>query len=104
MMDGLSPAPFDIAAIRADFPILASEYRGKKLVFLDSGASAQKPRQVIQAMVTCMESAYANVHRGAYHLSEQATADYEAARPPWPASSMRPPRPTLFSPPIPPWR
>jgi cysteine desulfurase/selenocysteine lyase len=80
MMDGLSPAPFDIAAIRADFPILASEYRGKKLVFLDSGASAQKPRQVIQAMVTCMESAYANVHRGAYHLSEQATADYEAAR------------------------
>ena len=80
MMDGHSPTPFDIAAIRADFPILASEYRGKKLVFLDSGASAQKPRQVIQAMVTCMESAYANVHRGAYHLSEQATADYEAAR------------------------
>ena len=79
-MDGMTRTPFDVDAIRADFPILASEHRGRKLVFLDSGASAQKPRQVIQAMVRCMESAYANVHRGAYHLSEQATADYEAAR------------------------
>ena len=79
-MDGMIRTPFDVDAIRADFPILASEHRGRKLVFLDSGASAQKPRQVIQAMVRCMESAYANVHRGAYHLSEQATADYEAAR------------------------
>ena len=80
MMDGISHIPFDVDAIRADFPILATEHRGKPLVFLDSGASAQKPRQVIQAMVSCMESAYANVHRGAYHLSEQATADYEGAR------------------------
>ena len=79
-MDGMTRTPFDVDAVRADFPILASEHRGRKLVFLDSGASAQKPRQVIQAMVRCMESAYANVHRGAYHLSEQATADYEAAR------------------------
>ena len=79
-MDGMTRTPFDVDTIRADFPILASEHRGRKLVFLDSGASAQKPRQVIQAMVRCMESAYANVHRGAYHLSEQATADYEAAR------------------------
>jgi cysteine desulfurase/selenocysteine lyase len=54
--------------------------RGKPLVFLDSGASAQKPRAVIEAMTRCMESAYANVHRGAYHLSETATAAYEAAR------------------------
>jgi cysteine desulfurase / selenocysteine lyase len=78
-MDTLAPG-FDVARIRADFPILATEHRGKKLVFLDSGASAQKPRQVIGAMVQTMESAYANVHRGAYHLSEAATAAYENAR------------------------
>ena len=92
-MDGISHTPFDVDAIRADFPILATEHRGKKLVFLDSGASAQKPRQVIQAMVACMESAYANVHRGAYHLSEQATADYEAARGAVMASGTRLPLP-----------
>jgi cysteine desulfurase / selenocysteine lyase len=71
---------FDVERIRADFPILAQQHRGKPLVFLDSGASAQKPRQVIQAMVRCMEERYANVHRGAYRLSEASTADYEAAR------------------------
>jgi cysteine desulfurase/selenocysteine lyase len=71
---------FDVSRIRQDFPILAQGVRGKPLVFLDSGASAQKPRAVIQAMVRCMEERYANVHRGAYHLSETATADYEAAR------------------------
>lgn len=71
---------FDVERIRADFPILAQENRGKPLVFLDSGASAQKPRQVIQAMVRSMEERYANVHRGAYRLSEASTADYEAAR------------------------
>ena len=71
---------FDVERIRADFPILAQEHRGKPLVFLDSGASAQKPRQVIQAMVRSMEERYANVHRGAYRLSEASTADYEAAR------------------------
>ncbi|MBL6076533.1 cysteine desulfurase [Belnapia sp. T18] len=71
---------FDVERIRADFPILAQQHRGRPLVFLDSGASAQKPRQVIQAMVRSMEERYANVHRGAYRLSEAATADYEAAR------------------------
>jgi cysteine desulfurase/selenocysteine lyase len=73
-------AGFDDARIREDFPILSQTVRGKPLVFLDSGASAQKPRAVIQAMVRCMEERYANVHRGAYHLSEASTADYEAAR------------------------
>jgi cysteine desulfurase/selenocysteine lyase len=73
-------AGFDVARIREDFPILSQTVRGKPLVFLDSGASAQKPRAVIQAMVRCMEERYANVHRGAYHLSEASTADYEAAR------------------------
>ena len=71
---------FDVARIRQDFPILGSMVRGKPLVFLDSGASAQKPRAVVQAMVRSMEERYANVHRGAYQLSEAATADYEAAR------------------------
>jgi len=78
-MDAL-PARLDVARIREDFPILSTQVRGKPLVFLDSGASAQKPRAVIEAMTRCMETAYANVHRGAYHLSEVATANFEAAR------------------------
>ena len=82
-MDGsfnASAARLDVERVRADFPILSQTIRGKPLVFLDSAASAQKPRQVISAMVGCMETAYANVHRGAYRLSEQATDAYEAAR------------------------
>jgi cysteine desulfurase/selenocysteine lyase len=78
-MDG-HLAPLDLARIRADFPILAERVHGKPFTFLDSGASAQKPRQVIQAMVRMMETAYANVHRGAYRMSELATEAYEAAR------------------------
>jgi cysteine desulfurase/selenocysteine lyase len=80
-MDGAVLAPaFDVERVRRDFPILSQTVRGKTLVFLDSGASAQKPRAVIDTMVRTMETAYANVHRGAYNLSERATADYEAAR------------------------
>lgn len=79
-MDSLPAVAFDVARIRQDFPILSQAQRGKPLVFLDSGASAQKPRAVIDAMVRCMETAYANVHRGAYRLSELATDAYEAAR------------------------
>lgn len=80
-MDTLAPSGFDVARIRQDFPILSQpQARGRPLVFLDSGASAQKPRAVIDAMVRCMETAYANVHRGAYRLSELATDSYEAAR------------------------
>ncbi|MCA3278314.1 MAG: cysteine desulfurase [Roseomonas sp.] len=71
---------FDVQRIRQDFPILSQPQHGKPLVFLDSGASAQKPRAVIEAMTRCMETAYANVHRGAYRLSELATDAYEAAR------------------------
>ena len=56
-------ADFDVQRIRRDFPILSQTVRGKPLVFLDSGASAQKPRAVIEAMVRCMETGYANVHR-----------------------------------------
>ncbi len=79
-MDTNTATSFDITRIRQDFPILGTNMRGKPLVFLDSGASAQKPRQVIEAMTRSMETAYANVHRGAYHLSEVATEAHEAAR------------------------
>jgi len=71
---------FDVQRIRQDFPILSQPQHGKPLVFLDSGASAQNPRAVIDAITRCMETAYANVHRGAYRLSEVATDAFEAAR------------------------
>ena len=74
------PAPFDIAHIRQDFPILAQTIRGKPLVFLDSAASAQKPRAVIDAMRNAMETQYANIHRGLHWMSERTTEAYEAAR------------------------
>ena len=66
--------------IRADFPALSLTVHGKPLVFLDSAASAQKPRPVLDAMRFCYENEYANVHRGMYELSEKATANFEAAR------------------------
>ena len=73
-------AKFDVARIRSDFPILALKIRGKPLVFLDSAASAQKPRAVIDAMSNAMETQYANVHRGLHWMSERTTDAYEAAR------------------------
>jgi cysteine desulfurase/selenocysteine lyase len=74
------PAALDVARVRADFPILAQKIRGKPLVFLDSAASAQKPRPVIDAMRNAMETQYANVHRGLHWMSERTTDAYEAAR------------------------
>ena len=71
---------FDVSRIRADFPILGQQVHGKPLVFLDSAASAQKPRAVIQAMTAAMETQYANVHRGLHWMSERTTEAYEAAR------------------------
>jgi len=70
----------NIAKIRQDFPILTQTVRGKPLVFLDSAASAQKPRTVIDAMRNAMETQYANVHRGLHWMSERTTDAYEAAR------------------------
>ena len=75
-----NPAALDVARIREDFPILKQTIRGKPLVFLDSAASAQKPRVVIDAMVHAMETQYANVHRGLHWMSERTTEAYEAAR------------------------
>ena len=71
---------FDVAAARAQFPILAREINGKPLIYLDSAASAQKPRAVIGAMVGAMEGSYANVHRGLHTLANETTEAYEAAR------------------------
>ena len=73
-------APFDADSVRADFPILSRTVHGKPLVFLDSGASAQKPRAVIDAISRCYEAEYANIHRGVYELSAKATQAYEGAR------------------------
>jgi cysteine desulfurase/selenocysteine lyase len=71
---------FDPLAARADFEILAKPVYGKPLVYLDNGASAQKPRQVLDAMREFATSEYANVHRGVHYLSAKATERYEAAR------------------------
>ncbi|HET7293473.1 MAG TPA: cysteine desulfurase [Vicinamibacteria bacterium] len=70
----------DVAQVRADFPILAAKAHGKPLVFLDSAASAQKPRAVIEAEARMYAESYANVHRGVYELSVKATDAYEGAR------------------------
>jgi cysteine desulfurase/selenocysteine lyase len=70
----------NVEKIRADFPILSQTIRGKRFVFLDSAASAQKPRAVIDAMCQAMETQYANVHRGLHWMSERTTDAYEAAR------------------------
>ena len=70
-----------LSAIVADFPILARPTsRGKRLVYLDSAATSQKPRAVIDALVDYYEGYNANIHRGVYEIAERATAEYEAAR------------------------
>ena len=70
----------DLSYLRADFPILSQTVRGKKLVFLDSAASAQKPEVVIEAMAQTMRTQYANVHRGLHWMSERTTDAYEGVR------------------------
>lgn len=70
----------DVARVRADFPILAQQLRGRPLVYLDSAASAQKPRQVVEALSNFYLSDFANIHRGVHTLSIRATEAYEQAR------------------------
>jgi cysteine desulfurase/selenocysteine lyase len=70
----------DARALRADFPILAQEINGKQLAYLDSAVTAQKPRQMLDAMTHFYETSYANVHRGVYSLAERATEAFEGAR------------------------
>ena len=75
-----APAAFPVAAYRAQFPVLGQMVHGKPLVYFDSGASAQKPRQVLEAMQRFYERDYANIHRGVHELSMRATEKYEAVR------------------------
>jgi cysteine desulfurase/selenocysteine lyase len=76
----LIEAPYDLDAIRADFPILARKVHGKPLVYLDNGASAQKPKAVLETIQRAYGEEYANVHRGLHYLSNLATTNYEKAR------------------------
>lgn len=74
------PPVFNVMALRADFPILSREVRGKPLVYLDNGASAQKPRAVLDAMAKTYSETYANVHRGLHYLSNATTHAFEESR------------------------
>src|SRR5947208_13952437 len=71
---------FDVLTLRREFPILRQQINGKPLAFLDSAASSQKPRRVIACLEEYYERYNANVHRGVYKLSEEATFAYERAR------------------------
>jgi cysteine desulfurase/selenocysteine lyase len=73
-------APLDVAQVKKDFPILDRDVAGHRLVFLDSAASSQKPRAVLDAMEHYYVTTHANVHRGVYTIAEEATKAYEAAR------------------------
>jgi len=73
-------AMYDVDRIRADFPILSRQVNGKPLVYLDNGASAQKPKAVVDAVTRAYAEEYANVHRGLHTLSNIATDKYEAVR------------------------
>ncbi|MFZ2520737.1 MAG: cysteine desulfurase [Anaerolineae bacterium] len=79
-MSGLPGRPFDVEAVRAQFPILTRQVHGKPLVYLDSTASSQKPQAVIERLATYYAQGNANVHRGVHTLSEEATAAFEASR------------------------
>ena len=81
----------DAHRLRADFPVFDELVNGKPVAFLDSAASAQKPRQVLDAMREFYEHSYANVHRGVYRLAERATTGYETAAARSRASSTRRP-------------
>ena len=70
----------DAARVRADFPILEQTFNGRPLAYLNSAATSQKPRQVLDAMTEFYETSYSNVHRGVYALGERATAGLEGAR------------------------
>ncbi|MEL6657848.1 MAG: cysteine desulfurase [Bacteroidota bacterium] len=80
MSNTVTKSAFDIGTIRADFPLLGDDMRGKPLVFLDSAASSQKPQQVLDALDFYYKHQNANVHRGVYELSQQATDAYELGR------------------------
>lgn len=93
---------YNIQDVRADFPILAREVHGKPLVYLDNGATTQKPLCVLDAMRDEYLNVNANVHRGVHYLSVQATELHEQAREPSGGLSMPAASARLFSPVAPP--
>ena len=98
---GVAVDPLDGARIKADFPLLSAP-SDKPLVYLDSAATSQKPRQVLDAMQTFYETTNANVARGVYAIAEEATNEMEAARRKVATSSARRPRTRSSSPRTPP--
>jgi cysteine desulfurase/selenocysteine lyase len=80
MTTGTTSDRLDVARVKADFPIFERQVNGKRLVYLDSAASAQKPQAVLDAMDFHYRDHYANIHRGVYTIAEESTAAYEAAR------------------------
>ncbi len=75
-----SPAAYDVERVRADFPILSRQVHGRPLIYLDNGATSQKPRSVIEAEASFYANSNANIHRGAHGLGSEATAAFERAR------------------------
>jgi cysteine desulfurase / selenocysteine lyase len=80
LLPGEVTTPFDVEALRRDFPVLGREVNGRPLVYLDNASSSHKPRQVLDAERAFVEQHYSNVHRGVHTLSQEATDAYEAAR------------------------
>ena len=80
MTTGGRALAFDVHKVRDDFPILKQQVNGKPLVYLDNGATSQKPQSVIDAIVNYYTTTNSNVHRGVHTLSQQATDSYEGAR------------------------
>ena len=78
--EGHNRTSFNVERVRQDFPVLQRQVYGRPLVYLDSGASAQKPKVVIDTMRQVMEEEYANIHRGVHYLSQRATERYDAVR------------------------
>jgi cysteine desulfurase/selenocysteine lyase len=79
-MSGRSKTALDVAAVKREFPLLARQVNGKRVVYLDSASSAQKPLAVLDAMDDAYRNHYANIHRGVYTVAEEATAAFELAR------------------------
>ena len=80
MTTAVAAGPLDVTALRKEFPLLQQESHGKRLVYLDSAASSQRPRAVLDAMDHYYETTHANVHRGVYAIAEEATRQFEMAR------------------------
>src|SRR5689334_20018975 len=76
----MAQVTLDVTAVKKDFPILERQVYGRRLVYLDSAASSQRPQSVLDAMDEYYEQHHANVHRGVYLIAEEATAAYEASR------------------------